>query len=193
METGMLDKPVSLKAGVEHPLQVDGDYFLVVKAASAVQIQFDDGTWLTRFQGDGMGVNTYRRVRLLSDADQDVIIALGYTGGARTPTVGRSVVSGPINVAVDNPTQRPSADDVVIAAGATVQVLAADADRLSALVQLDELAPGLVRVGDSSVSGSRGTKVQPDDAAVCNGSAAVWVHNPNGVAVTVSLQTERAP
>ncbi|PPE72726.1 hypothetical protein C3942_16895 [Solimonas fluminis] len=192
-EFGMLDYPLSLKAGVWQRQDVNGDYFLIVEATGPVKLRFDDSDIIQRRVAQGMPVRFYKKVSIMSETDQDVLIALGYTGGGLVPLDGRATLDGDVNVTFAKPTLRQSPDDVVIAAGASVQLLGVDADRLNAMVQLDEAAAGPIRVGDSAVDGTHGLVVQPDDAVECGGSPAVWAHNPNGVAVTVHLDVELAP
>ena len=192
-QLGLRDYQKLLLAGAEWEWTVDGDYFLVVKAADELQLKFDDGDWITRVGSDGMPVRTYKKVRIKSDVDQTVVIALGYTGGAVTPVAGRVKFDGVVNASIDFPTQRQAEADVTIPAGTDVAVLPLDADRLSAIVQLDEAAPGPVRIGNSAVDNTHGAKLWPEDSADCAGSAPVYVFNPNGVDVIVHITTESAP
>lgn len=192
-EFGMRDYPLSLKAGRWVRQDVDGDYFLIVEATGTVFLRFDDGDLIQRRVAQGMPVRFYKKVAIMSAADQDVIIALGYTGGGLVPLDGRATLAGDVNVTVNVPSQRVSPLDVLVPAGAKLQVLAIDADRLMARIQLSELAPDYVRVGDSAVDATRGTKIWPEDIALEEGPAAVYVFNPNAVDIVVHLGTERAP
>lgn len=187
---GMRDYKRPLKADKEEQIVVSGDYFHVVSALAAVQLQFDDGDWITRQVTMGMPVAPYRKVRIRSAVDQTVNIALGFTGGGTTPLDGRATMASEVPNASDMPTERPTEPDLVVAAGDTVQVLPDDPARISALIQVDADAVGLVRVGDSAVGPAQGLKVYPDDAAVARGRAEVWVHNPQASPVSLSIIKE---
>lgn len=185
------DYRLNLAAGIPQQLTVEGDYWQIIEASAPITLEFDQGGRLNRERGSG-GPGNYRIVRVLSAVDQTAVLALGRTNGM-APYDSRAVFGGTVLASLNLPTVNPSLDDLAIAAGATVMVLAADPDRVAGLVQLLEAAPGPVRIGDSTVSASRGLPLQPDDTYVSAGGPAVWVHNPNGVAVTVALQQETAP
>ncbi len=189
----MQDYPLNLKSGVWQPVQVSGDYFQVIEATGVIFLKFNDGAPIRRHVAMGMPVRTYTRCAVMSEADQQVVIALGFTGGASAPLDGRATMTGDINVTMNKPTLRPTMPDVSVPAGDVVQVALDDPDRLSLLVQLPENADGPVRVGDASVGAARGVILYPGDAVSLDGGPAAYVHNPNATAITVALIAERAP
>lgn len=181
-----------LVAGVEQRIEVSGDYFHVQSAASALQISFDGGEWVTREQTQGEP-STYRsHVRLRSATTQAVTISLGDSGGM-TPVDGRARFTGVVNAVIDKVASRPTYPDALIPAGSAVRVAEAEPLRISLAVQLPEDAPVAVRVGDSLVAANRGLILGPGGAVSAGGSPEVWVFNPGVVAVSVALIAEHAP
>ena len=191
---GLRDYSYPVKAGKWARIDIDGDYVQVLQATGDISLRFDDGDIITRRQGQGWPITYLRKVEILSVADQQVTLALGYTGvGGGPPYDNTSQFVGTVNVQANLPTLRGAPPHVVVAAGATVQVLPTDGTRLSATVQLDDEADGYVWIGDSSVDAGHGNKLNPDDIAEPAGSPEVWVFNPNPTDVTLFIGTESKP
>lgn len=188
-DLGLSDYPLNLKAGKWQKLAVPGDYIQVVQGTGWVQIRPDSGSVISRRPSSGQPLVAYRYVEFMSVADQFVVVSLGFTGGGQ-PFDSGAVFAGTVNVLANVPNLRVSPADVSIPAGATVQVALDDATRILLSVQLDDGAPNAVRVGDANVDGTHGVKIQPDDIALPEGRAPVYVFNPGAVAVTVHLDAE---
>lgn len=187
------DYPLTLLAGVPQELAVSGTYWQIVTAASPIQLVFDESRRVTRPAGSG-GPSSYSRVRVTSAVDQAVVISLGFIDGVAPYDRTSSTFSGTVNVAANNPVATQSLDDVSIPANSQLLVDAATANRIGLTVQLISYAgPDLstyngFRIGDSTVSATRGARIS--EGVVWGGSAGVYVYNPNPFAIVVSRQRE---
>lgn len=181
------DYRVPLQAGIPYPLDVSGNYWQFVRAAAAteVTITFDESQSITRDQGTG-GPANYARVMLLSAVDQVCVFSFGYTGGL-TPYDRSSQTIGSITVANSVPAVTASFPDVVAPPGVRTLVTAVSGTRRAALIRIPEDAAGPVRIGDSACTASRGLIVYPGDALTVDGTAALYVWNPQAVNVTLTL------
>lgn len=184
------DYRIALAANVAQEIVVSGDYWQVIKATGEVTLEFDQGARVTRGQGTG-GPGEYTRVRVTSATSQDVILALGRVSGL-TPYDGRAVFGGSINVTVDRSNTQTPLPDVVVPATSALQVAGSDASRVSLSLRISSSAPGDVRVGDATVGAAKGLLVEPGDGITVGGTAAIYVYNTAGAAVTVTLLSERA-
>ncbi len=192
------DYSVPLSAGVPYEIGVAGTYWQLISASAGalVSMQFDESQGIGRLPGSG-GPAQYSRVRLTSAVDQTVVVSLGFTGGLTPYDRGSLSFAGTLNVLSNNPVATPTLDDLVIASGATVLIDAALVGRLSLIVQLVAYGgPDLstfigFRVGDSSVSATRGALVM--EGVGWPGTAGVYLHNPSPFSVTVTRQREMIP
>lgn len=180
------DYRLNLLAGVEQSIALDGEYWQIIAAASAVMIRFDEQVFITRYQGMG-GPANYRQVNVMSDVDQVVTLALGRIDGG-APYDGRASLAG-VNVSsISNiGNTLTNGVDTVVNAGTQVQMVSANVLRGELALQLDDAAPGAIRYGDSTVSAIKGMKLQPGDTAILTSRASVYVYNPNATAATVRV------
>lgn len=186
------DYPFSLAAGIPRTVNVQGDYWQVIKASSEITLQFDEGDRINRTQGTG-GPATYQRVTITSAVDQPaVVVSLGLTNG-KTPYDARATFDGTLNVSTDLPTVQQPITDVTIAAGASQLLAAVDATRTALIVRMPDDASGDVRLGDSSVAANKGIRIGAGDAAELTGGAAIYGYNTSADDVTVSLLASLSP
>ena len=80
--------------------------------------------------------------------------------------------------------------DASILTTATTQVLAANADRISATISNLSANGTVLRVGDASTGATRGAEIPVGGSAVLNITGAIYVYNPSGGTVTVGLAEE---
>lgn len=190
-QRGMTDYNVSLSAGVPQSLNVDGDYFHCKEApnAAGVLVRFDESKQSNYKQGVGARVY-YNRVELSSVASQDVVVALGFGHVADA----RANVNANITTNITPGNLFDDGGDVEIAAETTEQLLAADADRLYALIKNVSSNTITVRVGSATVDAESGVPLEPGETLPIAQRAAIYAHNPdaddpitiNALAVKVS-------
>ncbi len=95
-------------------------------------------------------------------------------------TITGTVAVAPANAGDDG-------GDTSVGAGATTQVIAGDADRLSVGVHNPAGSAGVVRVGFSAgLTASQGLPLEPGETQFFAYDGAVYVHNPQTSAVTIS-------
>lgn len=180
----MRDYKFTLVANVPRSLNVAGNYFGVIEAAGAIEIQFDDGVFIKRREGMG-GSAEYQRVSMKSPTDQTVTIALG----SGTMYDGRATISGAtFNVTTENGNSSPSTPDIAIPAGTTVQVAGANANRKTINIFAGEANIENLRVGcNASVGVNNGGFLAPGGNGEIETRTGVWVYNPGTATETVSI------
>jgi hypothetical protein len=182
-QRGMTDYNVSLSAGVPQSLNVDGDFFHAkeVPNAAGVLVRFDESKQSKYKQGVGARVY-YSRVTLESVASQDIVVALGFGHVADA----RASVSANITANVTPGNLFDDGGDVAIAATATEQLLAADPDRLYALIKNPSTSTVTVRLGSAAVAAGTGIPVEPGETLPVAQRAAIYAYNPGAGSVTLS-------
>lgn len=188
------DYKLALLAGVPQELRVAGNYWQVISTAAGapVMLAFDESAAIQRNAGTG-GPATYSAVRVSSAVDQLVTISLGQLAGPAPYDRGDMTFAGTINVAASVPTVNASLPDVAVAATTLTLLSAADPTRRTFTIKLPTTAAGPVRIGDSAIGAARGLLLEEGETAVIAGTSAVYVYNPNAVAVTVTMMEARIP
>ncbi|MDP3859016.1 MAG: hypothetical protein Q8Q73_14785 [Stagnimonas sp.] len=187
MSTNYRDYTRSLIAGIPQAIDVMGDYFQVIKAASAITLQFDaGGNKIVRREGMG-GPADYRRVELLSEVDQTVTVALGTCAGL-APYDTRGTLSGVTITATQSIANAlPATTDVTVPAGGTVLLAGANPDRLELRVQIPPEVDGPFRIGDAATDATHGGKFYPGAIEYLAGNAALYVHNAGAMPADLSV------
>jgi hypothetical protein len=186
IKRGMRDYTLNLDGVNEQHIDTDGDFFHIQSVsvgAASILLRFDDGPQITRQQGEGNRVY-YSRVSLTASAACVLVIQLGYgyaTDSRASIAVG--TISTPITPALHN----PAVPDVVLAAGVTTAILAADPNRLGCLVGLDSTQPNAVRIADAAAAAGAGLKVEPGQTVPFFSQDALSGFNPGGAGVTVTV------
>ncbi len=188
------DYRLPLLAGIPYSLDVGGNYWQFVKAsaASEIDITFDESQTISRLPGTG-GPALFSRVMLLSGVDQIVVMSFGFTGGLAPYDRGNSVFAGTINVAASVPSINAPLDDAVIAAASSQLLVGIDLFRRALIIKNASGSVGPVRLGDSSVSATRGLLLEEGETANIDGTSALYAYNPNGSAVTLTLLSQSLP
>jgi hypothetical protein len=187
---GMTDYGGYIAAGNSITFNVEGDSFHVITAASAVQLSFDDGKQLTRYQGmGGVAPSEYKKVTITSEAAQSVVIALG-TGGVFD---SRSNLSATINTSIAPANVNTPLGEVTIGAGATALLSAADATRKEIRIGVKSDNPGGVYIGDSGTGATTpGGYIEIGGVDYVSTEAAIYAYNPHPTdSVVVNLMTLR--
>ncbi len=188
------DYNLSLLAGQPREINVGGNYWQIISQSVSADLllEFDEVDRITRRAGSG-GPSQYQRVRITSAVDQSVVISLGYTGGGNPYDRSPVTIGGTINVADAVPSSNATIADAVVTAGAQAIVVAANANRRTALIKLVTDVPLGVRIGDSATAAARGYQMDTGDTASIDGTAAIYVFNPNAVSVTLAVTFQTIP
>lgn len=186
VKRGMRDYVLNLDGVNEQHIDTDGDFFHVQNVSvggANIQLRFDDGPQITRQQGEGNRVY-YSRVSVTASAACQVTLQCGYgyaTDSRASIAVG--TISTPITPALHN----PAVADVVLAAGATTAILAADPNRLGFLLGLDSTQANAVRIADGAAAAGAGLKVEPGQTVAFFSQDAVSGYNPGAAGITVTI------
>lgn len=186
MKIGLSDVSLSLVAGQERALEVQGEYLLVVEASGPVTITNERGERVTRQAGDGCPMR-YEGLKIASTTAQTVTLSVGFLGGM-PPVSGNRLSVGSLTVlpAVANSTSSPS--DVNCPAGTATMIRDASATRLRIAVSIPTSAgAGTIRIGDASVGAARGLELLPGDKASDDTKAAIYVYNGTAAAFSVGV------
>lgn len=172
---GMLQIATTLQAGVPQRFGVSGDYFHVLTApVNDLRIRFDDSKQMDGFEGVGARVY-YESVEVESATGQAIKILVGFGSvfdGRATSNVNVSATVAPGNTS-DN------GGDVSCLASAATQLLAADADRLYALIHNPSTNTLTMRIGSSAVAAATGIPLEPGTTLPYPSTGAVYAYNPH--------------
>ena len=162
-------------------------------ASEPFRVQFDDGSE-TDFES-GLAFRNdagFQKVTLRNPTAGPITVAVGLSNGDVTDA--RLVLAGGIATEVQNTvTTRPQVPDAFTAPapvncsnGVSTQVLAADALRKEAILT-NTATSGTVYVQPFATSAGRGVPIAAGQTLVLTTSAALYVRNDTGAAVTVNL------
>jgi len=170
-------------------------------ANSPVKIRINGHAQVTRVQGDGSSESVpIERFIVQTDIAQTFTITYGLNEIKEASTSVQVVLDAANagQIIGDLVADAVSAglvgsvhffgDDVVIPAGQTVDVLAADANRLQGFVNADVENEGFVRVSPVA-SGVNGQKLEAGGEYEFKTKGLMRVHNPNASDVTVRVET----
>ena len=158
---------ISLNAGVDYNLNVDGNIFFAASNSSVYSLRFDDENL---FQSVKVGAkinfdSSYRRITLTSATTQNVRVIAGY--GDFDNTV-ESVLAFLIPASILDPIS-----DVTIGATATL-IAAQDSTRREIALTLLDTATAGIRIGDSGVTATKGLLLVPGTTVFIGTSAAIY-------------------
>jgi len=181
-QRGMTIIRKTLAAGVSQQHVIDGDYIHILTApVTDLKVRFDSGEPVPMFEGVGFR-RYYRSIELESATGQTVEILCGFGSvfdGRATANVNVSAT-----VAAGN-TLRKGAD-VSCTSGAATLVLASDSQRLDAYITNPSTNTATVRVGPSNVDATSGIPLEPGMILPLSTTAAIYVYQASGGAVTIS-------
>lgn len=185
---GMTTLRATLAAGAPRTWEISGDYFHCYTApVDDLVVRFDDGEPVPFAQGTGQR-RYYSRLTLESATGQTVDVRAGFG----SVFDGRASVTGlTLNTQIAPGNTLNNGGDAVCGAGAATQLLAADPDRLYALVKNASTNTVTVRIGSAAVTAASGTPLEPGETLPLATTAAVYAWNPSGGAVTISAASVR--
>jgi hypothetical protein len=181
-QRGMKTHARTLAAGVSVRIEVDGDYFHVFKApVNDLTVAFDDGEPEPVEQGIGFR-RYFKSITLSSATGQAVKVYAGFGSVGE----GRSTASVTTTVNIAPGATLSDGGDVSCPATVVTQLLAADANRLYALLQNASTNTLTVRIGTATVGAATGTPLEPGQTLPLATTAAIYAYNPGAGAVTIS-------
>lgn len=166
-------------------VRAEGRYLRVLEAPSAaVYVTMAGGSELKRNAGQGIDaggpVNVFS---VRSTVAQTVRVTLSDTpqdDNQQTVTASVTATVGPGNTIT-------STADHSVAGVSTEQVLAGNANRLTAIIKNLNGNSSAIRVGDSAVGASRGHELMPGESIALDTDNAIYVYNSDAGAQSVSL------
>jgi hypothetical protein len=184
-QRGMTPLRAVLAAGVPRPWDISGDYFHVKTApVDDLIVRFDDGEPVPLSAGMGMR-RYYDRVTIESATGQTVVVFAGFG----TMADARATANVNVTATVEAGNTINNGGDVNVTAGNTVQLLAADADRVYALLKNVSTNTLSVRIGSATVGAADGLPLEPGETLPYASTAAIYAHNANGSDVTINASS----
>lgn len=185
-QRGMTPVRVTLAAGIPKRFDYDGDYFHVLTApVDDLEVRFDDGEPVPARESVGFR-RYYRSIELSSATGQAVLCFVGFgsvSDGRASANVSTTVNISPGNTLNDG-------GDVVCPAVTATQLLAADPDRLYALLKNGSANTITVRIGTADVGAADGTPLEPGETLPLATTAAIYAYNPHATDdVTISASS----
>ena len=173
-ERGMTPLVITLAAGVPRAFNVAGDWFHVQTAPVAdLVVRFDDGEPVRLDQGMGLR-RYYQRVELESATGQAVRVLVGFG----SVVDGRASVTGlTLNTQIAPGNTLNDGGKVSCTAEAATQLLAADSDRLYALIKNPSTNTLTMYIGSSSVDADSGVPLEPGETLPIATTAAIYAYN----------------
>jgi hypothetical protein len=165
---------ITLAAGVGKSFDIGGDWFHVQTApVDDLVVRFDDGEPVKLSQGMGLR-RYYQRVELESATGQAVRVLVGFG----SVTDGRASVTGlTLNTTIAPGNTFDDGGRVSCVHAARTQLLAADADRLYALIKNPSTNTLTMFVGTVGVTAASGVPVEPGETLPVATTAALYAWN----------------
>ena len=181
---------LSLTAGVEYPLGVDGEMYAVVSSSGEFSITFDESNRITKAVAGtgGRFRSPYKSVSLLSTTSQVVTLVMGF--GEYNDS--RSSVNATINTTISPSDTLLNPSDISVLTAATLLV-AADATRKEVLIHVPSGAAHSVRVGSASVTASAGLEIEQGSTLALSVESAVYAISSGAGSVSVSIIDLKRP
>ncbi len=162
-----------------------GRFLRVLSApSSGAFFSINGGTELFRQQGQSINLDSeFDRVRVRSTVAQTVRFTVSDipqddNSQELVATVTATIAAGD--------TLTSTADQSVVAASAS-QVIAGRADRLTVTIKNLASNAAPIRVGDASVTATRGHELAPGESVTLSTTSAVFVYNTHAAAQSVSI------
>lgn len=166
---------MTLAAGVPKQFTIAGDYFHVLTApVDDLTVRFDNGEPVPVYKGVGFR-RYYAELELESATGQAIVVLAGFgsvADGRANANVNVSTTIAPGNTNDDG-------GDVSCTHAAATQLLAADDDRLYALIANPSSNTITMRIGSSGVDGTSGVPLEPGTTLPYPSTAAIYAYNPD--------------
>jgi len=162
-----------LAAGVAQRFVVSGDYIHVLTApVDDLVVRFDNGEPVPMYKGLGFR-RYYSEIELESPTGQSVVLLAGF--GSVADARAEANVAVTTNIAPGNTINNGA--DVLCAHGAATLLLAADPDRLYALIGNPSSNTLTMRIGSAAVAAATGVPLEPGTILPYATTAAIYAYN----------------
>lgn len=182
-QRGMESFKILLAAGVPSPaMPINGDYIHILLASvDDLKVRFDSGKPNSVHQGLGFR-RYYSDVSFESATGQEIEVLLGF--GSVADGRATANVNVTTNIAPGNTFRLGG--DIACADVSTTLLLAADPDRLYAVITNESSNTATVRIGPATVDADTGIPLEPGQSLPIGTTAAIYAWNGSGAPVTIS-------
>jgi len=186
-KVGFSVQSFTLAAGVQVEVNWFGNFVRVLSATGAVHVGIDDGNRSEMDAGTFYKLppgQEFERVTMENRGGVSITVELGLALGEFGDNRLNLASSG---LALAGSETLRSSADVSLLAGATTQIVAADADRRELLVSNLSANTQTFRIGDAAAGAAEGVEVQPGQTVSLPTAAAVYGYNPGAGAESVGV------
>lgn len=183
INVSMRDFNLTLVAGVERVIDVQGNWFHVQNADSPIKLQFNESPFVTREQTQG-GARDYTRVTVLSALTQNVVLSLGFgqETDARTKLVGEVIATELVANTLFN------AGEIELTAGESKLLVAQRTGRKETRLNIRSNQEGGLYIGNVGISdASKGGFIEQGSTDYIQGTFAIYAFNPNNFTVIINV------
>lgn len=182
--SGPRDFSLTFGGAGQQEIKASGRFLRVLATPVAdVFLSIDGGSELQRGAGQQVHVpDGFRRFTVRSAVAQTVRVSSSETG----QDDARSNVALSVSASVTPGADVGNGGDVAVPATSAAQVLAANLNRLAAIITNPTANTVAVRVGKAGVGAASGIPLDPGDSVTLATTSAISVYNPHSGAQTVS-------
>ncbi len=184
-----VDRAITFAGQGQQTVQLEGRFVRVLAAdASGVTITPHPGSPLLRYAGQDVdaGPAGFKAFDVAVTVASTVKLCVSDTRQADNQTAVNATVSATVSPGGT----LDAGGDVSCANGAATQVLAGDANGLTAIVRSSDTntyTEGTVRLGGAGVTATSGIELNPGDAITIDTTAPIYAFNNSGAAVTLQV------
>jgi hypothetical protein len=168
----------TIAAGTSKDIQLDGEWFAVIFATTNGTVSFDGGPQIPYWPRTLIR-HRFKRITIYGNGTQYLTYMIGR-GEPPNMQEQRSMVTGHVSLA-----------DVSCGAGALTAFYTATANGYRVWVCIPEGSANGLRIGDATVSASRGLYLPVGVPLSLISLAGLYAFNPGGVAVPISINWEK--
>ena len=181
---------LSLTAGVEYPLGVDGEMYAVVSSSGEFSITFDESNRITKAVAGtgGRFRSPYKSVSLLSTTTQVVTLVMGF--GEYTDS--RSSVNATINTTIAPSDTGDNPSDITVGVAATLLAPALGTQK-EIMIHVPSSAANSIRIGTATVAANAGLEIEAGSTVTLSVEYALYAIRAGASDVDVSLLINSRP
>jgi hypothetical protein len=173
-------------ANTSKRLNIGGNGLWCVNASSMVavaKIAFEDpGGEIPFLLGTSVRPGPFSRIFVTNDAQSGDWLDLAYIGGG-----GKLEIENPAKVYDNRPSKLNPLDDVTIAATSSGKLVDQNYNRQSLMIENLASNADAIRIGDDTVSGSKGLSLSPGQIMTIETTAEIHAYNTAGSGADIAL------
>jgi len=189
--------PIVVPANGSIVVNITGNYLINLTSsmvAGTLQIKIGDGRF-SRFDAQDTYIlpqgENFNSVTIFNTTGAQVTFQLGVATG-EIKAAGAVTVAGTVAVSANLGSTLHTYPDVVIAAGATTQILAQNLNRKEAIFTNNLVNNHVVRWGDNAAGAAQGPELGIGAEKTLSNTAAIYVYNPTAGNITISVLENNA-